>query len=725
MLKAEWIKSPDTYGEICPVFKKDFSVLSGFSSATLKITARGVYEARINGERVGDFVMAPGWTEYESRLQVQEYDITDMISYKNEITVLVADGWYLGRVSMGRASGKPMDFEGSPTCDIRKNKAIIVQIDITYPDGTVQSVSSDTDWLVAKSNLLFCDIYDGEIYDANVTPKFIDNALLDRYDDKSMLILQEGEKVVENERIAASEIIITPGGEKVIDFGQNLTGYVEVKVTAKKGERIKLSFSEILDHDGNFYNRNYRAAKCLYEYICKDGEQTHKPPLTFYGFRYIRIDEFPSEEISPECFTAIAVHSDIKRTGSIVTSNTKINQLFRNIIWGQKCNFLDIPTDCPQRDERLGWTGDAEVFIKTATYNYDVHNFFIKWINDMIASQFENGAVPYVVPNVFRNNLGAAAWGDAITICPWQIYLTYGDTDILKRTFPAMKRWLDYINSVTEIKGMWSGGWQFGDWLELGAPYGQKKGYTRDTLVATAFYANSVDIVCKTGRILGEDISEYEKLYAEIVKNFKEHFFLPLRTQTEHILVIRFGLSDDLQAVADNLAQRIKDDGVKIQTGFVGTPYILHALSRYGYSELAYDLLLREEFPSWLYTVNMGATTMWEHWDGLTPQGDIWPDSMNSYNHYAYGSVADWMYEVCAGICTVEENPGFKEIIFKPVPTDKIDSISAQIETKYGTVKSMWYHCDGKIRYEITTPTDAKAYINGKCYYLKAGNYVF
>lgn len=224
MLKAEWIKSPDTYGEICPVFKKDFSVLSGFSSATLKITARGVYEARINGERVGDFVMAPGWTEYESRLQVQEYDITDMISYKNEITVLVADGWYLGRVSMGRASGKPMDFEGSPTCDIRKNKAIIVQIDITYPDGTVQSVSSDTDWLVAKSNLLFCDIYDGEIYDANVTPKFIDNALLDRYDDKSMLILQEGEKVVENERIAASEIIITPGGEKVIDFGQNLTG---------------------------------------------------------------------------------------------------------------------------------------------------------------------------------------------------------------------------------------------------------------------------------------------------------------------------------------------------------------------------------------------------------------------------------------------------------------------------------------------------------------------
>ena len=521
------------------------------------------------------------------------------------------------------------------------------------------------------------------------------------------------------------EIITTPKGETVLDFGQNMTGYLKITVDAKEGDKISFSFAEILDKDGNFYNENYRKAKAIYEYICKDGVQTYKPNLTFYGFRYVRIDSYPTE-IKPENFTAIVVHSDMKRTGYIESSDPMLNQLFSNIIWGQKGNFLDIPTDCPQRDERLGWTGDAQVFIRTASYNYNVLRFFKKWLSDVKAEQYENGGVPDFIPSIYpRKPRLSTAWADAIAICPWQCYLTYGDREIIENLFEPVKKWVDYITNTTAKKNLWFDGDHYADWLELGGEYGKCKGPTRDDLVASAYYANSVNILIKMGKVLGYDVSAYEELHKNIRTAFIKEFRDDFKTQTEHVMALQFELTDKPQAVADSLAELIHKEGDKIQTGFVGTPYILHVLSRYGYKELAYTLLLRKEYPSWLYPISKGATTIWEHWDGIKPNGDIWPASMNSYNHYAYGAVGDWMYGVMAGINTVEDAPGFAKVHFAPVPDDRIDWFKAEIDTAYGKVSSHWWHEDGKVRYEIETPVDSVATIDGKTHELSPGKHIF
>ena len=538
-----------------------------------------------------------------------------------------------------------------------------------------------------------------------------------------MLKKRISEPVVENEHMMPSKIIKTPKGETVIDFGQNMTGTLKVSLNAKLGDKLSVSFGEILDKDGNFYNGNYRTAECRYEYTCKDGYQSFMPSVTFYGFRYIRIDELPVD-VSEAEFEAVVLHTKMEKTGEIVSSNPLLNRLVSNIFWGQKDNYLDIPTDCPQRDERLGWTGDAQIFVKAASYNFDVLNFFKKWLEDIKVEQRRSGEIPPVIPAAHDDKTGAA-WGDVVTIVPWQMYLTYGDKGVLENMFPAMRKWIDFITNITTTPYLWTGYWQFGDWCELNAPWGEVKGKTRDDLVASAYYAYSTQIVVKAGKILGEDVSKYEELYNNIVATYKNEYKDTFYTQTEHIITLHFGLTDNPQSVADSLARLIKAEGTKLQTGFVGTPYILHALSKYGYSELAYELLLKTDYPSWLYPVTKGATTIWEHWDGIMPDGRIWPDTMNSYNHYAYGAVADWMYEVAAGINTVEEAPGFKEIIFRPMPTHKLDSFGASIKTAYGKVSSRWWHEGSEIRYEIITPSPAKAYIGGKEYTLSPGTYRF
>ncbi|MBQ8649333.1 MAG: family 78 glycoside hydrolase catalytic domain [Clostridia bacterium] len=723
MLKANWIKVKENLGDVCPIFERKFTLRGKVKSATLRVTARGVYMAEINGKRVGDFILAPGWTVYEKRIQVQTYDVTHLLQNENNLHIHTAKGWYLGRIC-GAGNWNRNSLAENREC------AVIAELNINYTDGTSELIGTDSDWSVAESKLRFCDLYDGEIYDASFTPEFKYHTVVADNNDFSVLVPQQGEKVIEQERIKPVALIHTPKGETVIDFGQNLTGYLEISLNAHKGEAVEFSFAEILDKDGNFYNGNYRSAKALYSYTCKEGEQTHKPTLTFYGFRYVRIDKFPQRDFALEQFTAIVLHSEMKRTGKIETSDPMLNQLFSNIIWGQKGNFLDVPTDCPQRDERLGWTGDAQVFVKTASYNFDVQRFFTKWLTDMSLSQGEDGRVPAVIPNVLsENDAGGAAWSDAVTICPWQMYLTYGDTDILKQMFPAMKKYVDYITSVTTTPYLWTGNWQYSDWLELdnNAKPGEviTKGNTSEELLATAFYAYSALLVCKAGAVLGEDVEEYKALYQNIVSAFKNTFKDDFKTQTEHVLALHFGLTDHPKEVTKSLVEKIHSDGDMLKTGFVGTPYLLHALSENGESELAYKILLRKDYPSWLYPITKGATTMWEHWDGFKPNGEIWSDAMNSYNHYAYGAVADWMYGVAAGINTVESAPGFEEILFKPTPTDEIDSFCAEIESKYGKISSRWWHEDGIVKYEITTPSPAKAIINGKKYNLIAGVYRF
>ena len=709
--KASWI-SPDFLSEdLCPKYKKEFFCKKSIKSSKLYVTAHGVYTVHLNGKRVGNYVLAPGWTAYEKRLQYQIYDITKMLEDDNTIEITVTKGWH-GLESSWFSKNSLSD----------ESLSTIALIHIVYSDDTEEFIATDKTWEASSSNLIYCNIYNGEIYDATKTQSFSPVFVKDF--SKDTLIPQEGEIISEQERIKPAALIKTPKGETVIDFGQNMTGYIEFSVKAKSGDKVKISHAEILDSCGNFYTENYRNAKATLEYICTDGLQTYKPTHTFYGFRYIRIDEFP-EKVSPDNFTAIVVHSDMKRTGYLSSGLPILNKLFENIIWGQKGNFLDIPTDCPQRDERLGWTGDIRAFIKAAAYNFDVEKFMTKWLHDLAAEQQENGFIPWVIPSVISHENSSAAWGDASTICPWNLYLIYGNKEILKNQYDSMKLWISYITATTTKEFLWTGIDHFGDWLALDAPYGECKGSSNDDFIASAFYAYSTSLVIKAGKVLGEDVSYYEKLYSNIRKAFIETFNT-YKTQTEHVLAIAFDLCEDKKAVGASLNDMILKNRTHLTTGFVGTTYLLHALSLSGHTKTAYDLLLQTDFPSWLYSVRMGATTIWEHWDGINDEGRVWPADMNSFNHYAFGSVADWVYEVAAGINTCEEHPGFEKIIIKPTPDKRLGHLDAKIETRHGLIRSFWiYQPDGKIRYEITVPTEAEITISGKCEKVGKGNYIF
>ena len=435
MLKANWIVPSYLSKKVCPLFRKDFTVSKRVKSAFLHITARGVYEARLNSRRVGDFVMAPGWTSYHNRIQVQTYDVTELLGEDNVLILELAEGWFW------RLKNK-------------KPKAIIAELHIVYADGSEEYIGTDESWIVAKSNLRFCHLYNGIKYNAALAPVFKYRAKIAKDNSQALLVSQQGETVKEQERLKVKDVFVTPKGETVLDFGQNMTGYLEFTVDAKAGDKASFSFAEILDKDGNFYNENYRKAKAIYEYICKDGVQTYKPNLTFYGFRYVRVDSYPTE-IRPENFTAIVVHSDMKRTGYIESSDAMLNQLFSNIIWGQKGNFLDIPTDCPQRDERLGWTGDAQVFARTASTTYRTDKFFKKWLHDLACDQRENGAITDVCPDLLRwESHGSSAWADAIVVVTYWVYRTYGDTQVIKDQFDAMKKWILFMEANRSRKSL-------------------------------------------------------------------------------------------------------------------------------------------------------------------------------------------------------------------------------------------------------------------------------
>lgn len=706
---AKWIKPPEKFKAACPEFEKHFVVDGKIISARLYITAIGVYEASLNGKRIGEFVLAPGWTSYNHRLQYQEYDVTDMLANENLISVTVGKGWY--RSNMHRVIDAPA--------------GIIAQLELVYANGATKCIISDEAWSVKESNVRFAEIYDGEIYDASFDAAESYSVCV--FDGPSeTLIPQEGEEVREQERLLPVCMFTTPEGDRVIDFGQNITGYVETSLNARTGDIVKLSFAEVLDNNGNFYNQNYRLAKSYYSYTCKNGIQTYKPTLTFYGFRYVRIDEFPggASEAVPENFTAIAVYSDMRRTGRIVSSDLMLNRLFENAVWGQKGNFLDIPTDCPQRDERLGWTGDAQVFIRTACLNFDVERFFSKWLADMAADQAENGLIDHVIPAVFNNKKSSAAWGDAATVCPWELYLAYGNKELLAKQFPCMKKWVDYITSTTTREALWFGGSHYGDWLALDAPFGSFRGSSRDDFVASAFYAHSTELLVKAGHELGYDMTEYEELLKRIHTEFRKEFS-ELETQTECVLAAHFKLTDDVQAAAARLAKMIRDCGGHLQTGFVGTPYLLYVLSDNGYTELAYDLLLRREYPSWLYSVTKGATTIWEHWDGITEDGGFWNKEMNSFNHYAYGSVLGWVYNVAAGIKIDETAPGYAKLVIEPHTDVRLDMLEAELDTRHGHVRSRWEKQENFIRFEIDTPVEARITINNKQYCVSEGKYIF
>lgn len=706
---ASWIIHPSNklHEPVC--FVKELKLRKQIKRAILNITSLGCYYPTLNGERIGDFILAPGFTS-RKRVQYQEYDVTKMLRNESKLEILVGDGWYNGKINFLVANDTP--------------KALICQLDILYTDKTREIIVTDASWLARKDKLRLAELYDGEIYDSNFTDAPVSAQLLEH--DKKIIVKQQGVYVKEQQRLKPVSVFKAPNGDTIVDFGQNLTGYFEFTVNAKTGDRVEFTVCEELDKYGNFYNENYRDAKARFEYICHEGENTYKPRLAFWGFRYMRVDSFPCD-ITEDNISAVVVHSDIKRTGYLNSSSKLLNKLFSNIIWGQRGNFLDIPTDCPQRDERQGWTGDASVFCKTAAYNYDVEKFFEKWLTDLKLDQGKKGNIPNIIPQTAcwdwsTTETTGALWGDSATIIPYQMYQTYGNKQILKSLYGTMKRYLSYIAKHTKKRYLWYGCDQFGDWLGLDAPSGSYRGSSNEDFIASVFYYNSVKIVADVSKILGKDSSKYDALGAKILekirKTFKEY-----KTQTECTLALYFNIAEDKSSVAKKLNDMIVANGTRLKTGFVGTPFLLHALSQNGYTETAYDLLLQESFPSWLYSVKQGATTIWEHWDGKNEQGELWSRDMNSFNHYAYGSVADWVYEEACGI--KPQLPGFKEAIIAPKSTDKLEHLSAIFETKYGKISSKWYHMDKKIRYEIETPVKSTIVIDGKRYSVEAGKYIF
>lgn len=544
---------------------------------------------------------------------------------------------------------------------------------------------------------------------------------------KTSIIGTYNEPVTKHEVFRPLKIFRTPKGELVADFGQNLVGLVTLKVAGKKGDRVTISHAEVLDKAGNFYTENLRAAKQQNTYILNgEGEETYEPHFTFQGFRYIKVEGFPGE-LRPENVTAVALYSDMPMTGQFTSSSPLLNQLQHNIQWGQKGNFLDVPTDCPQRDERLGWTGDAQAFARTASFNMNVQSFFSKWLKDLAADQAPSGSVPFVIPNVLGpGSGGSAGWADAATIIPWTMYLAYGDETFLRDQYASMKAWVGYMQ-LNSTGDLWNKGFHFGDWLFY-RPDDDNDGRAAITdkyLIAQAFFAHSTQLVINAAKVLGkeEDVATYSALLQKIKEAFLKEYLttsgrLVSGTQTAYVLALHFDLLPEglRKQAAERLVQNIKSYNNHLTTGFLGTPYLCHVLSRFGYTDVAYDLLLQETYPSWLYPVKMGATTIWERWDGQKPDSTFQTPGMNSFNHYAYGAIGDWMYRVMAGLDTEAASPGYRKIIIKPHLTDKLTSAAAELQTSYGKLRSAWKKEAGKLEFDLTIPvnTTATVYIPAK-----------
>ena len=747
MKHQQWIKSPVETGSSAVTFSRRFGWNSDGGRAVIRMSGLGVYQAYINGQKIGKQVLAPGWTSYAYRVQYETYDITEFLGEDNVLSITVAPGWAVGRIG----------YQGDKGL-YAPNICAVAELEMTASDGTVEYIVTDTDWEVYTHEVTFADIYDGETVDKTVISEKLGNAVIQ---DRSFpLVEQVGADICEQEVLAPVELVITPKGERVLDFGQNMTGYVSLKIKANRGEKAVLSFGEVLDSDGNFYNANYRTAKNCVTYICSGGEDFFKPAYSFQGFRYVRIDEYPDVALDMNAFRAIVVHSEMERIGHFACGDEKINQLYHNIIWGQKSNYLDIPTDCPQRDERLGWTGDAQAFCRVAAINYDVRKFFDKWLGDLRLEQGADGSVRGVCPENFGGNYRTrigAGWGDVATIAPWTMYEIYGDEKFLADNFEMMKKWVEYQRATGPNEYLWLTGYHYGDWLAMDAGEDSYVGATSNDLIATAFYAYSTDLLIRAGEVLGKDMSEYRALRENIGKEFRSYFMengmpkeeLPLTeinirknkntvvdsvrqgmTQTAIVLILHFNLClpEERLALVEKLCELIRAWGGKMTTGFLGTPYILHVLSENGKQDEAYKLFFQEETPSWLYSVNHGATTMWEHWNGIKEDGSFWSTDMNSFNHYAYGAVGDWMYGEICGVKILKDGAGYKKIRIAPKPCERLGFARCALDTAAGRIKSAWYYKSDCICFEFTVPAGTVAEItlpNGLCETVTGGSYCY
>ena len=680
--------------------EKKFNIKST-EKAALKITALGLYFAEINGVRVGDCYLTPGWTSYNKTLQVQEYDVTALLKEgENLISLTVNEGWYCGPLTWLK---KRNNYgEQSAVC-----------AELKCGNSTI---CTDESWTARESVIRESGIYDGETADFTAPLKALN--VCEVPFDKSVIVPQICGCVKNIERLKVKEIITTPSGDKVYDFGQNIAGVAEIVTPADFSGTLTLKFAEILIK-GEFYTDNLRGAKVTDKFTVK-GAKVLCPEFTFHGFRYLKVigGEIPEENI-----TAIVRHTDMKRTGALVTSNARFNRLISNIVWGQRGNFVDIPTDCPQRDERLGWTGDINAFCTTAAYNYDIRAFMKKWLADLRNDQTEDGRIPHVAPNALRGESDrstAAMWCDAVTMVPWKLYQMYGDKSFLSENFGAMKKFIS-ARERTMTDGLVSKGHEFGDWLALDQEKTSNETFIGRTdlyYITNVFQVRSLKIVADTAKILGERADEklYLEKHGEMLERVRSEYFtaggrLCLDTVTAQTLALYFGIVPERhrKKLAEALNENVKRHGYKIITGFIGTTYFLYALADNGHMQTAQRVLMNNGYPGWLFEVDMGATTMWERWNSLMPDGTPNPDGMNSYNHYAYGSVMEFVYRRIAGIEATEA--GFAKIRIAPNPCKGLAEFKAEYESVRGKIVSGYEQKDGQIKFTAEIPEGVQAEI--------------
>ena len=725
---ARWI-TPDlsedtTRSNASPMLRREFTLGGNIASARLYASSLGLNAVELNGIRVGDRLFRPGWTSYDKRLQYDTYDVTTLLRPgTNAIGATLGDGWYRGRLG----------FEGKRNT-YGTRLGLLAQLVVRYADGRTQVVGTDEQWKSSTGPILMSDIYDGETYDARLEKRGWSRAGFDNASWRGVrlidsvaaaLVAPVGPPVRRMRELKPFRILRTPAGETVFDLGQNMVGWVRLKVSGPAGTIVRLRHAEVLDKAGNFYTENLRNAAQTVQYTLKgEGDEVYEPHFTFQGFRYVAVEGFPGTP-TLDAITGIAVYSDLTPTGTFETSNALVNRLQQNIVWGQRGNFIDVPTDCPQRDERLGWTGDAQVFAPTAAFNMDVSGFFAKWLADIPLDQKSDGAVPWVIPNVLDRkrpgNAGAAGWSDVAVIIPWTMFRAYGDTAFLQRQYASMRAWVEYERAHADTSLLWTKGWQFGDWLAFQTIRADYPGATTDKdLVATAYFAHSTDLLAHTAEVLGktDEAKTYRALFDRIRGAFQREYVtatgrLTSNTQTAYVLALDFGLLPD--SLRADGARRLADDVRRmghLTTGFLGTPALTRMLSDNGYVDVAYALLLREKYPSWLYEVKQGATTIWERWDGQRPDSTFQEASMNSLNHYAYGAVGNWMYRVVAGLNDDPTEPGYKHIVVRPQPGGGFTYATAALVTPYGEAASGWKLDGDRLRVTVRVPANTRATVH-------------
>ncbi|MCI0512866.1 glycoside hydrolase family 78 protein [candidate division KSB1 bacterium] len=718
--RGEWIEpqltEDSTKSQPCPYLRHEFALTKAVKSARAYVTSHGLYELYLNGQRVGDYVFTPGWTSYQRRLLYQTYDVTPLLHRgPNAVGAILGDGWYRGSIGWNQQR----NYYG-------EKLALLVQIQVQYTDGTVEIIGADATWKTSTGPILESDIYNGEIYDARLEmPGWNRTGFSDQNwqpvqlaaHSKTILAAPNGPPVRKIQELTPVKIFAAPNGQTVFDLGQNMVGWVRLQVQGAAGTVVTLTHGEVLDQAGNLYLGNLRSAKQRVQYILKGGApEVFEPHFTFQGFRYVAVEGFPGEP-TPAALTGIVIHSDMTPVGEFTCSDSMLNQLQHNIQWGQKGNFLDVPTDCPQRDERMGWTGDAQVFSETACFNMDAAGFYTKWLQDLAADQFPDGSVPFVVPDVLKGG-GSAAWADAAVIVPWTVYLCYGDQRILEQQYPSMQAWVGYMQNQAGESYLWNKGHHFGDWLAFATNRSDYPGATTDKdLIATAYFAHSTHILQKIAVVLNkkEDAQQYADLFEKVKAAFQQEFVSPngrltSNTQTAYSLALGFELLPEaLKACsAERLAQDVQYFK-HITTGFVGANLVNPVLTDYGYLDLAYLLLNRKEYPSWLYPITKGATTIWERWDGIKPDGSFQDQGMNSFNHYAYGAIGNWLYRVVAGIQIDPSQPGYKHFRIQPQPGGGLTAASARHHSMYGEIASAWKLEKGQFTLTVTIPPNTRA----------------